>query len=373
MKIPLCIPSIDENDIASVVETLKSGWLAHGPKVNEFQSFFSSYIGTKHAIPVNSWTSGAHLIIQALGIKGEIIIPSFSFVATANVCVTAGARPVFCDIDYETCTINPDEIDKLITEKTEAIMPVHYAGQTANMKAISKIAERNNLHIIEDSAECIGGTYDGKKAGSFDIGCFSFYPVKNIATGEGGMVTTNDDVLAEKIRILSAHGITNTAFSRLNDQEPWEREAIMAGYNFRMSDINAALGVTQMKKLDYMNKQRRIHASYLTKSLNEIEGIIPPVEAENCFHVYQMYTIKVERVDRSKFIHMLRDIGIGASVHFDPPIHLQPAYKGQGGELPVTEKVARSIVTLPMYPELTQKQLDYIIMNVEKCASACRK
>ena len=372
MKIPLCIPSIDENDISGVVETLKSGWLAHGPKAKEFQSLFSEYIRTKYAIPVNSWTSGCHLIIKALGIKGEIIIPSFSFVATANVCLTAGATPIFCDIDYDTCTINPKEIEKKITDKTDAIMPVHYAGQTANMKVIVELAHKYNLRVIEDSAECIGGTYDGKKAGSFDIGCFSFYPVKNIATGEGGMVTTNDEDVAERIRVLSAHGVASTAFERERKQEPWERSAIIAGYNFRMSDINAALGVTQMRKLDSMNKKRRENAAYLTKNLAKIDGIIPPTEAEKCFHVYQMYTVKVEGIIRSKFIHMLRDLGVGVSVHFDPPIHLQPAYKGQGGNLPVTEKVARSIVTLPMYPELTQDQLDYIITNVEKCAKDCK-
>lgn len=373
MKIPLCIPSIDRNDISSVIKTLKSGWLAHGPKVKEFQSFFSDYIGTKHAIPMNSWTSGGHLIIKALGIKGEIIIPSFSFVATANVCITAGATPIFCDIDYDTCTINPEEIEKKITDKTEAIMPVHFAGQTANMKAIVKIAQKYNLRIIEDSAECIGGTYDGKKAGSFDIGCFSFYPVKNIATGEGGMVTTDDDEIADRIRALSAHGISSIAFDREKNQEPWERSAILAGYNFRMSDINAALGVTQMKKLDYMNDKRRVHAAYLTKNLDKVNGIITPTETENCIHVYQMYTIKVEGIIRNKFIHMLREFGVGASVHFTPPIHLQPVFKGQGGDLPVTVKVARSIVSLPMYPDLTHKQLDYIIENVEKCAKACRK
>ncbi len=367
IKIPLCVSYIGKEEIESVKEVLESGWLVHGPKTRKFEEEFSRYIGVKKAVSLNSCTSALQLVIQALGLKGEILVPSFTFVASANAITNAGCKPVFCDIDYGTCNLDVNKIEEKITDKTVAIMPVHYAGQSCDMDKIMRIAEKYNLKVIEDSAECIGGTYNGKKTGSFGIGCFSFFPTKNITTGEGGMITTDDEELAEKIKALSAHGILSSTFEREKKEKPWLRAASHAGYNYRMCDILSAIGLVQMNKLENMNNLRRKHAEYLNCNLKGIKGVILPVENEKCKHVYQMYTIKVEGINRDKLIMELKKRGIEASVHFDPPVHLQPYYLDLGykeGDFPVTEKVAKSIITLPMYPGLKKEQLDYIIKSI---------
>lgn len=361
MKIPLSKIYIDNNEINAVEQVLKSGWLTHGPKNEEFEKMFVDYIGVKQAITMNSCTSALQLAINAQGITGEIIVPSFTFVASVNAIITAGARPVFTDIEYDTCNIDALKIEKSISNNTQAIMVVHYGGQSCDMDPILDIARKHKLIVIEDSAETIGGEYKGKKTGSFATACFSFFPTKNITTGEGGMLTTNDDILAEKVRALKGHGILTTASLRSADY---------AGYNFRMSNILAAIGVEQLKRIEELNARRREHAAYLTEKLSKIPEIQTPVERKFNKHVYQMYTIKVgEEINRDEVVKGLRKAGIGASVHFDPPVHLQPFYKKAGHtgkELPVTEKVAKTIITLPMYPQLKIKELDYIINQVQK-------
>lgn len=370
VKIPLCIPFMDAGEEKLVSEVLKSGWLAHGPKVKQFEEKFAKYMGVRHASALNSCTSALHLSLQAIGSGGEVIVPSFTFSASANAIVTAGFRPVFAEAEYDTCNIDPSKIEKKITKKTVAIMPVHFGGQSCKMDEIMEIAKKHDLYVIEDSAETIGGEYDGKKTGTFGIGCFSFYPTKNMTTGEGGMVTTNDDEIIKKIDMHKAHGMTSSTYEREKNERPWLRATVVAGYNFRMCDILAAVGLVQLSKLDKMNDLRRKHAEYLSKGLKEAGEIDIPVEVPRAKHVYQMYTIKVdtERIDRSRFIAALRTAGIGASVHFDPPVHMQPYYAGMGygkGDFPVTERIAGSIVTLPMYPSLKREELDYIISGVE--------
>lgn len=370
--IPLCIPNIGDAELAAVEEVLRSGWLAHGSKNEEFEEKFASYIGVKHAITMNSCTSALQLAIEAQGITGEVIVPSFTFVASVNAIVTAGAKPVFVDIEYDTCNIDVSKIEGLISQNTESIMVVHYGGQSCDMDAIMNVAEKYGLAVIEDSAENIGGECKGKKTGSFATGCFSFFPTKNITTGEGGMLTTNDDELAEKVRALVGHGISSTTFKREKQQKPWFRAAILSGYNYRMSNVLAAIGVEQLKRVEQMNSQRREHAAYLTAKLDVISNIQVPIEREFNKHVYQMYTIKVKSgIDRDKFVIRLREEGVGASVHFDPPVHLQPRYKELGytsDNLPMTEEIARTIITLPMYPQLTTEELDFIVNQVEKIA-----
>jgi perosamine synthetase len=370
--IPLCIPNTGPEELKAVKKVLDSGWLTEGPKNKEFEENFAKYIGTKYAVSLNSCTSALHLALEALNIKGEVILPSFTFVASANAIIRAGATPVFADIDYNTRNIDPLKIERKITGKTQAIMPVHFGGQSCDMEKILKIAKKYKLAVIEDSAETIGGTFKNKKTGSFgNIGCFSFFPTKNIATGEGGMITTNDKNLAQKIRILSGHGISKTTSQRQKEKKPWFRTAIMAGYNFRMSNILATIGVEQLKKLEKMNTLRRKHVAYLNKYLRKIKQIEIPIEAKNCKHVYQMYTITLKNpAYRDKFVAELKNKGIGASVHFDPPVHLQffyqKTYKYKKGDFPITEKTSKSIVTLPMYPQLTKKELDYIIKTIRE-------
>lgn len=365
-KIPLCRPVIDDHEVQAVLEVLKSGWLTHGPKNKEFEEAFAEYIGVRNAVSMNSCSSALFLALLANNIKGEVLVPSFTFVATANAIVTAGATPVFVDINYHDCNINPDLLQQHLTDQTQALMVVHYGGQCCEMERISEFVRRNNLILIEDSAETIGGTFKGLPSGSWGVGCFSFFPTKNITTGEGGMLTTNDDSLAAKVRAYIAHGIEKSTLQRTAEQRNWYRAATIPGYNFRLSNLLAAIGVEQMKKLDEMNEARREKSFYLIERLQEIEELDVPNENEDCHHVYQMMTAKVKKGNRDEFVLALRERGIEASVHFDPPVHQHPAYaRYKCDPLSVTERVARSIVTLPMYPRLSRSELDAIVAAVK--------
>lgn len=370
-RIPLCRPHIGEEESKAVKEVLDSGWLVHGPKTKEFEEMFSRYIGRRYAISFNSWTSAAYALIKVLDINGEIIVPSFTMTASVNAIITAGCEPVFCDIEQESRNIDATKIEELITERTVAIMPVHFAGQSCNMEPIMKIASDYDLYVLEDSAETIGGTYRGKKTGSFGIGIFSFFPTKNITTGEGGMVTTDNLEIAEKLAIIKAHGISKSKKLKEIFDKPWHRVSIIAGYNFRTNEIQAALGIEQMKKLNNMNERRRELAQYISVGIRKIKQIDPPKESKNCMHVFQMYTVLLDKsVDRDRFLEFLKEKGIEVSVHFDPPVHKQPYYVDKFNlenlKLPVTEEVSSRIVTLPMFPDLTFAECDYIIESISE-------
>jgi perosamine synthetase len=368
MDVPLVVPYIDEREEEIVLDVLRSGWFAHGPRNKEFEADWAKKFGVKHAISMNSCASTLHVAIQASGITGEVILPSFTFVASANAVITAGAIPVFADIDPDTLNIDPKSIEALITDKTEAIMPVHWAGQVADMTAIIELAEKHNLVVIEDSAETIGGTHKGQLGGTWGIGCYSFYPGKNMTTAEGGMFTTNDDAVAEKARIIMGHGISKTTLDRHEGKaQPWIRSAVMAGYNFRMSNLHAAIGVVQLSKLDEMNNKRQENAAYYMDGFMNIEGLVlPHVESENS-HVWQMFTVKVDMDKRDDLVNYLRDQGIGASVHFDPPLHKMKPYANvkNAENLPITNDAYKRIITLPMFPHLTKEQMDFVIKHIK--------
>lgn len=387
MNIPLCRPYLGPEEHMAAQRVLASGWLAHGPKNKEFEAMFTAYIGTKHATACNSCASALFLALKSITLtsdptfdptsdkqdkqdkQGEVILPSFTFAASANVIVQAGCTPVFAEINPETFNLDPADVEKKITEKTIAIMPVHYAGRIGEMDKIMALAQQHNLRVIEDSAETLGAELQGKKAGSFDIGCFSFYPTKNITTGEGGMITFNDDTLLDQLQALKAHGVVKPTFERDQQAKAWYRDAILPGYNFRMSDINAAIGIEQMKKLKLMNQLRRQHAQYLNKALTEAVGshvVVPHVEDIKT-HVYQMYVIKVkDATKRDALLEHLQAKGVGASIHFEPPVHLQQYYKTNFPTvLPITEQVCKQIITLPMFPALTQEELDYIVDTIK--------
>ena len=368
--VKLCIPTVGDEEIRAVSEVLHSGWLAHGEYNKKFEAHFAEFIGVEHAITCNSCTSALFLALVAQDITGEVIVPSFSFVATANAVVTAGATPVFVDIEPETCNMDPIRLKEAITAGTQAVIPVHYAGQCCQMDAIVEIAAEHGLCVIEDSAETLGGTYDGRQAGSFGIGCFSFFPTKNITTGEGGMLTTNDGVLAKRLRALIGHGIDSSTFEREKSQMPWFRSASLAGYNFRMSNILAAMGYEQMKKLHIMNAQRQELAAKLIGGLRDVVEVELPVVADKCEHVFQMFTVKLRKeLDREDFVRSLNRKGIGASVHFYPPIHEQQYYREMADSIrfpmPVTEDIARRIVTLPIYPGMRPEDVNEIVEGVK--------
>lgn len=365
MEVSLCDPDIRDAEVDAVEEVLRSGWLAHGPKNDEFEEAFADYVDAEHAISLNSCTSALQLAIEANDVTGEVILPSFTWVASANAVVTGGAEPVFVDINPETRNIDPDAVEAAITDETEAIMVVHYGGLACDMDRIIEISDEHDLQVIEDSAETIGGTYDGQAAGTFATGCYSFYPTKNITTAEGGILTTDDDELAEEVRTLLGHGIPSTTFDREDADKSWYRAATKAGYNFRMSNVQAALGVEQLKRLNEMNGARQEHATYYDDALVDVEGIVTPTVPENREHVYQMYTVLTgENIDRDSLLNRLNDEGVGASAHFYPPVHEQPRYEGaeyQRHDLSTTEQVARDIVTLPMYPTMTDKEREYVV------------
>lgn len=367
-NIPLAIPQIDLEEEQTVLEVLKSGWLTHGPYNEKFEEKFAEFIGVKEAIAMNSCTSALEIALKANDIKGEVIIPSFTFVATANAVVNTGGTPVFCDVDFDTRNVTVETIKQVLTDKTQAVIIVHFAGQPCQIDAIAQFCKENNLLLIEDSAETIGAKQKGKQAGSYGIGCYSFFPTKNMTTGEGGMLTCDDSELAEKIRALIGHGIVKSSFQREKSEKPWFRSATIAGHNFRMSNLLAAIGFHQIDKLDTMNNNRKKLAQAYDELLkdNTLNICVPKV-AENCEHVYQMYTVTVEESKRDFLVNELRKRGIGASVHFDPPVHLQEYYIKNFQprvSLSNTEKLANCIVSLPLYQTMPLEYVQIVVDNM---------
>jgi len=367
-RIPLCIPALGDEEVHAVEQVIRNGWLAHGTKNHEFEALFQEYLGVKHAITLNSCTSALHISLEALNIQGEVITPSFTWVATVNAIILAGATPIFVDINTDTRNISPEAIEQAITDKTEAIMVVHYGGLPADMPAIIKIAQKHNLRIIEDSAECLGASYNDIQVGTYDVGCFSFFPTKNITTGEGGMLTTNDDKLAKHIRTVIAHGIDSTTFAREKAEKPWLRIASQYGYNFRMSNVLAAIGVEQMKKLNELNQARQEIAHQYFRQLENLKDIDLHIIPEGFTHSWQMFTILVPPQIRDALLAHLRAQNIEASVHFDPPVHQQEPYKDihQATPLTNTNLVSASLITLPIFPGMSKDQVDRVCYEI-KC------
>ena len=364
-NVPLARPSIKQGEIEAVVETLESGWLAHGEYNHKFEQAFAAMLGVPHAISMNSCTSALEVALKVYGIKGEVILPSFTFVATANVVVTNGGTPVFCEVDEATRNVTAETIAEKVTPHTEAIIVVHYGGQPCQMGEIVQLCEKHGLLLIEDSAETIGATWRGKMAGSFGLGCFSFYPTKNITTAEGGLLTCFDEEIDRKARAIISHGIMSATIDREKTAKPWQRAAELAGHNFRMPNPLAALGYHQILRLEEMNAQRVALAGRYDKLLADLAPVIvTPVVLEGATHVYQMYTVLVENASRDGILSYLRAHGVGASVHFDPPVHLQPYYLRHhevDGPLPVTEKLAKQLITLPIYPDMSHEDQDWVV------------
>lgn len=370
--IPLGRPSIGQKEIDNVVKVLKSGWLTHGEFNQKLEEKINNYFGVKHCVLVNSCASALLVSLLAMDLPkdSEVIVPSFTFSASANAIITAGLKPVFIDVELETGNLDASLLDKLISKKTSAIMPVHFAGQTCDMTAIMKIAHKHRLKVVEDSAECIGGKWKNKYAGTYgDVGCFSFWATKNITTGEGGAVITNNRLLAEKMRTLAAHGVPTSTMQREKMTKPWLRNATMPGYNFRLSNLQAAVGVAQLDKLILLNKKRQKLATHLTNKLANVKNISTPIIKSNADHIYQMYPIRVNNLNRTELIKCLKENGIQASVHFDPPVHRQDFYrKFSRKSLPNTDKLSQSEITLPLYPDMTLKDIDYIAGVIKKFA-----
>lgn len=368
--IPLSVADIGEEELRAVRETLLSGWLTSGPKNAEFEAAFCRATGVPHAASCNSGTSALFLAILGEGIRGEVIVPSFTFVASVNAVATAGATPRFADVDESDGMLSAATIEAAITPRTEAVMVVHYAGQPADMDPIAALCARRGLRLIEDSAETLGGTYRGRHPGAWATAGFSFFPTKNITTGEGGMVTTADAAVARRVRALVAHGIEKDLHERMKAAHPWERTALYPGYNLRMTNPAAALGLVQLAKLDRMNDRRRAVAARYAAGLADLPLDLPS-ERPGRRHVYQMYCPRVrEGGDRTVLVEELRRRGVEASVHWEPAVHEMPAYAHLGttdADLPATARITDRVFSLPMFPGLTDAQVEAVI---EACRGA---
>jgi dTDP-4-amino-4,6-dideoxygalactose transaminase len=351
---------MDEAEVQAVIEVMRKGpvtnALGAGPKVLEFEKMFAEFAGVKHAVAVNTGTAALHAAVMAVGVgrDDEVIVPSFTFVATAEAVALAGANPVFTDIDPETYTLSPAAVKKVITKKTKAILPVDLYGFSADMKPLREIAAKHGLGLVEDAAQAHGATYWGKPAGSFsDAACWSLYASKNMMTGEGGVITTNDDKIDEKLRMIRTHG------------EKAKYASEMLGSNYRMPELEAAIGVVQMKKLPLFVTKRRQNAQQLTKILSKSKKLILPYETKTCQHSWYLYTARLKdgtEAQRNKLLESLKAKGIGAEAYYMNPINTMPFYRENYGAkaLPETEKAAKQVFSLPVHPTVSEEEIRFI-------------
>ncbi len=362
--IPIARPLIDDEEKAAVLAVLDSGHLAQGPRVRELEERFAAMCGTREAVAVSSGTAALMiaLAVHGIGPGEEVITTPFTFAATANAVLFTGARPVFVDVRADDFNIDPTLIEAAITPRTRALLPVHLYGQPCDMTAIEAIARKHGLCIVEDAAQAHGASVGGRVAGSFGTGCFSFYATKNMTTGEGGMITTDDPAIAEKARRFRNHGETSRYVS------------VSLGYNFRMSDILAAIGLVQLEKLAARNEQRRANAAFLAERLR---GVETPREMPGRRHVFHHYTVRVPSNDgtasaRDALAARLAEMGIETGIYYPTPVHRQPLYRDLGyrDELPVAERLSREVLSLPVHPALSRDDLETIVRAVNEVTVA---
>lgn len=361
--IPIAAPMIGQEERAAVLSVLDSGQLAQGPVVEAFEDEFADWCGVEHAVAVSSGTAALHLLLLAHGVKDgdEVITSPFTFVASANAALFVRARPVFVDIEPATFCLDPAKVEAAITGRTRAIIAIDMYGHPAAIDDLKEIAERRGLVLIEDACQAHGAAIGRRKAGALGVGAtFSFYPTKNMTTGEGGMVTTPDDGIAAAVRALRQHGATHR----------YHHDVL--GYNFRMTEIAAAIGRAQLVKLEGFNERRRENAALLNRGLGSIEGLTRPEERSGFRHVYHQYTLRVAR-NRDGVQQLLGRMGIGTAVHYPVPVHRQPLYVGLGygsDPMPVSEAAGEQVLSLPVHPQLTTSDLDRIIDSVRRAAAA---
>jgi dTDP-4-amino-4,6-dideoxygalactose transaminase len=349
--ISIAKPLMGEEEKQAVLDVLDSGMIAQGPRVKAFEEAFAEMCGVKHAIATTSGTTALHVALLAneIGPGDEVITSPFTFIASANSVLFTGAKPVFVDIDPVTFNVDPQNIENAITPQTKAIMPIHLFGLMSEMNAIMEIARAHNLAVIEDACQAHGAAYEGKKAGSFGTGTFSLYPTKNITSAEGGMITTDDDDIAESCRVIRQHGMRRRYY---HDE---------LGYNFRMTDVHAAIGLAQLGKLAQFNAQRIANAQYLTEHL---QGVATPTVPDGFHHVFHQYTIRVPDGKRDELAAYLRENGVGTGIYYPVPIHQQTYYINELGydqTLPEAERATEEVLSLPVHPALEQADLETIV------------
>lgn len=353
--IPISKPFIGEAETKAVLEVLASGFLVQGPRTAQLEEKFAAVCGTRYAIATANGTTALHIALLAHGIGpgDEVITTPFTFQASVNSIIYTGARPVFVDIAEDTFNINPDLIEAAITPRTKAIMPVHLYGYPCDMDAILAIADRHGLIVIEDAAQAIGAAYKGKRVGSFGTGCFSLYATKNVMSGEGGMITTDDETIAQRCRMIRNHGMQRRYYHE------------MLGFNFRMSDLHAAIGLAQMDRLEDFTARRRANAAHLNA---HITSVITPQVKPGYEHVWHQYTVRVDGGrDRDAAVKQLTEAGVGTGIFYPIPANRQSYLleMGLGGEtLPVAERLANEVISLPVHPQLSQADLEQIVRAV---------
>jgi perosamine synthetase len=355
VQIPVARPAIGQDEISAVTAVLESGMLASGERVAEFERNFADYCGTTHAVAINNGTAALHAALLAadIGQGDEVIVPSFSFFATASAVSMTGAKPIFVDVNEQTFNIDPVQVENQINPKTKAVIGVHLFGQPFDAQGIKQVCESHNLTLIEDAAQAQGAICNGEKTGAMgNLGCFSFYATKNMTTGEGGMVTTSEKALNERLRLLINHG----------QSEKYLHTRL--GYNYRMTDVAAAIGLVQLKKLEKFNTRRRKNAEYYDTHIS-VKGLITPTVAQGMHHVYHQYVIRLTDefpMKRADFMEYLKVKGIGTAVHYPIPIHHQPVYAraNEPDSCPVSTRLASSVLSIPVHPLLDQKELAYI-------------
>jgi len=369
-------PLVEQPEIGEVVASLKSGWLGTGPKVHKFEEMFKKYKGTRFAMALNSCTAALHLSMLAIGIKpgDEVVVPTMTFTSTANAVIHAGGRPVFVDCEKDTVNIEPEDVERKITPKTKAIVPVHFAGRACNMNAIMDIAKKYNLKVIEDCAHAIETEYHGKKAGTFgELGCFSFYVTKNIVTGEGGMVITDNEDYANQVKILGLHGMSKDAWKRFSDSGYKHYQVVYAGFKYNMMDLQAAIGIHQLPRVEkYWRRRQEIWNRYEEAFKNLLVFTPAPIEYETR-HACHLYTLLLDidnlEITRDEFLDKMTKQNIGVGVHYIA-LHLHPYYQKafgcEVGDFPNAEFISDRTVSLPLSPKLTDEDIDDVIDAVKR-------
>ncbi|TBL41422.1 UDP-4-amino-4-deoxy-L-arabinose aminotransferase [Hafnia alvei] len=376
--LPFSVPSMGEDEIAAVAEVLRSGWITTGPKCQQLESAFSQYVGAKHAIAVSSATGGMHVTLMALGIGAgdEVITPSQTWVSTINIITLLGAEPVMVDVDRDTLMVQPAQIEAAITEKTKAIIPVHYAGAPADLTALREIAARHNIPLIEDAAHAVGTRFGDEMIGSQGTAIFSFHAIKNMTCAEGGMVVTDDDELADKVRCFKFHGLAVDAFDRQALGRKPQAEVVAPGYKYNLADINAAIALVQLEKLPAMNARRQELVARYRKALQGSPLLPLTVPEYPHHHAWHLFMVRVDKdlcgIDRNTMMEKLKEHGIGTGLHFRAA-HTQKYYREKYPELclPNTEWNSASLMTLPLFPDMQDSDVDRVVKAIADILESC--
>lgn len=374
--LPFHVPEIDDEDIEAVVNVMRSGWLTTGAKARQFEQEFAAKVGARYAVALNSCTAALHLALEAIGlVEGdEVLVPTMTFAATAEVVTYFKAKPVLIDCLPDTLNMNPDLLERAITPRTKAVIPVHFAGQPCDMTRILEVGRRHNLRIIEDAAHAFPASYKGKAIGSIgDCTCFSFYATKNITTGEGGMVTTDDPECADRMRRMSLHGLSRDAWKRYTNQGSWYYEIVAPGFKYNLTDMAAALGLSQLHKADRFWKTRERYAALYAEGFRDLPEITPLGIQDDVQHAWHLYVIQLDparlRITREAFIERLQQQQIGCSVHFIP-LHLHPYYRNAWGynpeQFPVASRAFQKMVSLPLYSKMSEMDIHRTIAAVRE-------